>query len=87
MDQLVVVTGDAQQLRCSRTENPQLFDCVRAGLGQFAVITEARLRLRRTLPDTLTFHLDYDDIDALLCDLQQAMSFDCFESISSVGFP
>ena len=83
VDELVVVTGDARRLRCSRTENPVLFDCVRCGLGQFAVITEARVRLRRTLPNLRTFHWAYDDIESLMRDQQQAISDDHFEHITS----
>ena len=87
VDELVAVTGDARQLRCSRTENPTLFDCVRGGLGQFAVITEARIRLRRTLPDVRTFFLAYDDIEALMQDQRQVISDDRFEYIASTCFP
>ena len=83
VDELVVVTGDARQLRCSRTENPVLFDCVRCGLGQFAVITEARVRLRRRLPNLRTFRLAYDDIHALMLDQRQAISDDRFEHIAA----
>ena len=87
VDELVAVTGDARQLRCSRTENPALFDCVRCGLGQFAVITEARIRLRRALPDVRTFFLAYDDIEALMQDQQQVVFDDRFEYIASTCFP
>lgn len=87
VDELVAVTGDARQLRCSRTENPALFDCVRCGLGQFAVITEARIRLRRALPDVRTFFLAYDDIEALMQDQQQVVSDDRFEYIASTCLP
>ena len=87
VDELVAVTGDARQLRCSRTENPALFDCVRCGLGQFAVITEARIRLRRALPDVRTFFLAYDDIEALMQDQQQVVSDDRFEYIASACLP
>lgn len=87
VDELVAVTGDARQLRCSRTENPALFDCVRCGLGQFAVITEARVRLRKTLPNPRTFVLAYDDIEALMEDQQQAISDDRFEFVTSTCLP
>lgn len=87
VDELLVVTGDARRLRCSRTENPALFDCVRCGLGQFAVITEARIRLRRALPDVRTFFLAYDDIEALMQDQRQVVSDDRFEYITSACLP
>ena len=83
VDELVVITGDARQLRCSRTENPELFDCVRCGLGQFAAIVEARVKLRRTLPRARTFHLAYDGIEALMRNLRQAISDNRFVYIAS----
>lgn len=87
VDELVAMTGDARRLRCSRTENPTLFDCVRCGLGQFAVITEARIRLRRTQPDVRTFFLAYDDIEALMHDQRHLVSDDRFEYIASTCLP
>ena len=43
--ELTVVTGRGELVTCSPTQNRQLFDAVRAGLGQFGVIVQARLRL------------------------------------------
>lgn len=43
--ELRVVTGRGERLTCSPTSNPRLFDAVRAGLGQVAVVTRATLRL------------------------------------------
>ena len=87
VDEIVAVAGDARQLRCSRAENPALFDCVRCGLGQFAVITEARIRLRRVLPRVRTFFLAYDDIEALMRDQQQVVSDDRFAYVAATCFP
>ena len=83
VEELVVVTGDAEERRCSRTENPELFDCVRGGLGQFAVITEARIRLRRVLPRQRTFVLACDDIEALMQDQRHAIASGRFEDIDA----
>ena len=74
VDELEVVTGDGRVLRCSATENASLFDATRAGLGQFSVITEARIRIRRVLPRVRTFRLVYDDLDTLLRDQAQILS-------------
>ena len=87
VDELVVVTGDARQLRCSRTENPALFDSVRCGLGQFAVITEARLQLRKVLPNVRTYLLAYDDIEAFMQDQQQVIADDRFEYVTTTCVP
>ena len=74
VDALEVVTGNGRLLRCSATENASLFDATRAGLGQFSVITEARIRIRRVLPRVRTFRLVYDDLDTLLDDQAQILS-------------
>src|SRR5690606_41131325 len=42
---LEAVTGRGEILTCSRYEHPELFDAVRAGLGQVAVVTRATLAL------------------------------------------
>ena len=49
--ELEVVTGEGRPVRCSPRRNADLFDAVRAGLGQVAVITTATLRLVPA-PDT-----------------------------------
>ena len=87
VDELVVVTGDARHLRCSRTENPALFDSVRCGLGQFAVITEARIRLRKVLPHVRTYLLAYDHIEAFMQDQQQIVTGHRFEYVTTTCVP
>jgi FAD/FMN-containing dehydrogenase len=81
--ELEVVTGTGDVVRCSAEQNRELFDTVRAGAGQFAVITEAVLKVRRHLPRFRSFYLLYDDLAALLRDLETVMTdarFDYLES-------
>ena len=66
VERLHVVTGSGVAARCSRDENPDLFDAVRCGLGQFAVITRARLVLRPAGTAVRTERLAYHDVDGLL---------------------
>ena len=47
VDELEVVTGTGEIVTCSREQNRDLFDVVRCGLGQFGVITRAKVRLRK----------------------------------------
>jgi cytokinin dehydrogenase len=68
VDALEVVTGTGDLVTCSPEENQELFDAVRCGLGQFGVITRARLRLRRFSPNARTFFLLYDSLEALMED-------------------
>jgi cytokinin dehydrogenase len=81
--ELEVVTGEGEIVRCSPGENQDLFDAVRAGMGQFGVVTEAKLKLRKHAPGFRSFYLLYDDLGVLLEDLKTVMTdgrFDCLES-------
>ena len=81
--ELEVVTGAGEIVRCSVSENRDLFDAARCGVGQFGVITEAVLKVRRHGPRFRSFYLLYDDLTALLDDLKTVMNdarFDYLES-------
>ena len=81
--ELEVVTGTGEIVRCSDRENRDLFDAARCGAGQFGVITEAVLKVRRHMPRFRSFYLLYDDLTALLDDLKIVMNdarFDYLES-------
>ncbi|CAL4973759.1 unnamed protein product [Urochloa decumbens] len=45
--ELDVVTGKGEVVTCSETENPELFFGALGGLGQFGIITRARIALER----------------------------------------
>jgi len=81
-----VVTGSGDAMRCSPGAEPELFDAVRAGLGQFGVITEATLRLRRHKPTARTLYLLYDELNALLADLKMLMEEERPMVFSSSGY-
>lgn len=66
--ELTVVTGTAQVLTCSNSTSPDLFDAVRAGLGQVGVITSARLRLVPAPARVRTCKALYTDLEAMLGD-------------------
>jgi cytokinin dehydrogenase len=81
--ELNVVAGMGEIVRCSTAENRDLFDAARCGAGQFGVITEAVLKVRRHLPRFRSFYLLYDDLATLLDDLKTVMNdarFDYLES-------
>jgi FAD/FMN-containing dehydrogenase len=84
---LEVVTGSGEILRCSATENRDLFDAVRCGAGQFGVITEAVLKLRRHAPRFRSFYLLYDNLAALLDDLKTVMNDERFDHLESWCVP
>ena len=84
---LEVVTGTGEIIRCSASENRDLFDAARAGAGQFGVITAAVLRVRRYRPRFHSFYLLYDDLAALLDDLKAVMADERFEYLESWCVP
>jgi FAD/FMN-containing dehydrogenase len=66
--ELDVVTGTGEQVTCSPHRNADLFDAVRAGLGQVAVITRATLTLMPAPEHVRRYVLTYPDLRTLLTD-------------------
>lgn len=66
---LDVATLDGGVTHCSLTENRDLFDCVRGGLGQCGIILRAEYPLRRCAPRIRTYFFAYDDAEACVSDL------------------
>jgi cytokinin dehydrogenase len=66
--ELRVVTGRGEQIACSPARNPRLFDAVRAGLGQVAVVTGATLPLVPAPARVRRFLLYYPGLAAMLAD-------------------
>ena len=85
--ELEVVTGAGDILHCSRDTNAALFDAVRGGIGQFGVITEAKLKLRRHPPKFRSYYLLYDDLNTLLEDLTTVMRDERFDYLESWCVP
>jgi cytokinin dehydrogenase len=85
--ELEVVTGTGEVVVCSAQQNRELFDAVRAGLGQFGVITQARLRLRKARSHFRTHFLLYDNLAALMEDARLVMQQDRFDFIESWAVP
>jgi FAD/FMN-containing dehydrogenase len=86
VEEIEAVTGTGEVVVCSAAQRPEVFDAARSGLGQFAVITRARLRLRACRPMTRTFFLLYDDLQAFMRDaalLMEDLRFDYVEATCS----
>jgi FAD/FMN-containing dehydrogenase len=64
--ELEVATGAGTLVRCSAAEHSDLFDACRAGLGQFGVITSARLRLAPVEDCVSTVLLELPSLDSFL---------------------
>jgi cytokinin dehydrogenase len=68
VEELEVVTGGAEIIRCGAERETALFGAVLGGIGRYGVITSATLRLRRITPFVRTFTLLYDDLSLWLAD-------------------
>jgi FAD/FMN-containing dehydrogenase len=64
--ELVVVTGAGELVRCSSQRDAALFDACRAGLGQFGIIVEAKLKLVPAPEKVRVFALPYPDLSSFL---------------------
>jgi cytokinin dehydrogenase len=85
--ELRVVTGRGERLTCSPTSNPRLFDAVRAGLGQVAVITRATLRLVPAPRQVRRFLLYYPDLATMLGDQRLLAAERRFEGVQGAALP
>lgn len=85
--ELQVVTGNGKVRWCSPTHCAQLFNAVLGGLGQFAIIVKARVRLRDVPANTRTYHLLYDDLAAFLGDQQLALGDGRFDYLEGFAIP
>jgi len=85
--EIEAVTGTGDLVVCSESIDREVFDAARSGLGQFAVIARARLRLRRCLPRTRTYFLLYDDLPAYMRDAAIAVEQDRFDYVESTCVP
>ncbi|PRX48194.1 FAD/FMN-containing dehydrogenase [Prauserella shujinwangii] len=70
---LQVVTGTGELRHCSADEDPDLFDAVRAGLGQCGVVTRAAIRLRPARQRARRWRLYYDSAAAFVADQRTAV--------------
>ena len=74
-------------LRCSRSENADLFEAARCGLGQSSAITKAHIRVRRSPRCVRTFHFVYDALDGLLLDQAHLLSEGRFQHMRAWYLP
>jgi len=82
-----VVTGTGELLTCSATEHADLFDAVRAGLGQVAVITAATIRLTPAPEAVRWYHLSYPDLGTMLQDERLLARDGRFEALEGAIVP
>ncbi|XP_030448662.2 cytokinin dehydrogenase 3-like [Syzygium oleosum] len=69
-----VITGTEELMTCSPNENPELFYSVLGGLGQFGIITRARIALDRAPKRVKWVRMLYSDFSAFTRDQEHLIS-------------
>ncbi|KZV57856.1 cytokinin oxidase/dehydrogenase-like 5 [Dorcoceras hygrometricum] len=72
--ELKVVTGSGQELTCSEDQNTELFHAVLGGLGQFGIITQARIALEAAPKKVKWIRALYSDFSAFTKDQEHLIS-------------
>ncbi|MBR0818624.1 FAD-binding protein [Bradyrhizobium liaoningense] len=85
--ELDVVTGEGVELTCSPTAHAELFDAVRAGLAQCAIITRATLALMRAPKRVRRYLLSYPDLASLTADQRRALDAARFDQLQGAVVP
>lgn len=86
-EELEVVTGDGRWVRCSRTRRPQLFEAVVGGLGQYALILKAKIRLVPQDPLARVYQLVYPTLASFLADQRRVMADERFDFLEGQVVP
>src|SRR3954462_11031548 len=71
---LDVVTGDGRLLTCSPTQRPELFRTVLGGLGQFAIIVRATVKLVGAETTARVYNLFYADLPSMTAAQRTALA-------------
>ncbi|MDQ3403513.1 MAG: FAD-binding protein [Actinomycetota bacterium] len=82
-----VVTGVGELLRCSATENRELFELVLGGLGQYAIIVRATLRLLPASTSARVYNLSYPDLRTFTAAQRIALADGRFDYLEGQAVP
>lgn len=85
--EMQVVTGKGEKLTCSPGSNADLFDAVRAGLGQVGVITKATIKLVDAPASVRRIQLFYADLATMLRDERLLAGDNRFDSVQGSILP
>ncbi|XP_024932650.1 cytokinin dehydrogenase 2 [Ziziphus jujuba] len=72
--ELDVITGKGDFVTCSKDKSPELFYAVLGGLGQFGIITRARIALQPALKRVKWIRMLYNDFSAISRDQERLIS-------------
>lgn len=85
--ELEVVTGRGDFIRCSSTQEPDLFESSLSGLGRCGIITSATLYLRPFKPKVKTFYLFYLDHEDWLSDQRKIVESKAYDYLEAFCGP
>lgn len=85
--ELTVVTGEGKLVECSPSHRSDLFDAVRAGLGQFGIIVRARVKLIDVPPMVRTYTAVYGDITTFTNDQEMLIEDGRFDYVEGAAAP
>jgi cytokinin dehydrogenase len=85
--ELQVVTGEGELVTCSPTQNRDLFDAARSGLGQFGLIVRARVRLIPAPPNARLYQAFYSSLPNFLGDLERLIDDGRFDTVQGFAVP
>jgi cytokinin dehydrogenase len=80
--ELDVVTGDGRLVTCSRQRDSNLFDMVRAGMGQCGLIVGARIQLVPAPRFVVRRDLIYQDLKSVLSDTKRLTQQGAFDHLN-----
>lgn len=84
---LDVVTGDGREVSCSPRYNADLFNAVRAGLAQVAIITRATLKLMPAPEQVRRYVLTYPSLQSLIADQRKLVGEGRFDALQGAILP
>ena len=79
--ELTVVTSQGHLVTCSPAQDTRLFDAVRAGLGQFGIIVQARVKLVAAPQNTRFYNLPYPEVTTFMADQEFLIGTDRFDYV------
>jgi FAD/FMN-containing dehydrogenase len=85
--ELEVVTGDGRLVTCSADREPELFETVLGGLGQFAVIVRARVRLAPAPAKARVYTLTYPRVTDMTAAQRTALADGRFDYLEGQLVP
>lgn len=84
---LTVVDGRGEILECSAEQNPELFEAIRGGQGQYAIVTRARMRVGPAPARALLDHLVFDDAERFVTAVEALMDRPRVEGLLAHAVP